>query len=116
MLAPTARFVSWRKRIGGSLVRQKVATTLTLLCLVCMPALAQDFRATISGHVFDSSGGSVPNVKIQVTNADTNEVTTATSDNAGAYSIPLLRPGDYKLSASSPGFKQFIRDGITCCT
>ena len=27
--------------------------------------------------------------------------------------IPLLRPGDYKLSAASPGFKQFIRDNVT---
>jgi len=78
-----------------------------------MPALAQDFRATLSGHVFDSSGGAVPNVKIQVTNSDNNEVTTANSDNAGAFSIPLLRPGDYKLSASTPGFKQFIRDHVT---
>src|SRR4029079_6949179 len=78
-----------------------------------MPALAQAFRATISGHVFDSSGGAVPNVKIQVTNSDNNEVTTANSDNAGAFSIPLLRPGDYKLSASTPGFKQFIRDHVT---
>ena len=86
---------------------------LTLLCLAVMPALAQDFRATLSGHVFDSSGGAVPNVKIQVTNSDNNEVTTATSDNSGSYSIPLLRPGDYKLTASTPGFKQFVRDHIT---
>src|SRR5215831_12360521 len=43
---------------------------------------------------------------------DTNEVSTAVSDNSGAYSIPLLRPGDYKLSASAPGFKQFIRDRV----
>src|SRR5437867_9466905 len=100
------------KLLGGSLVRQKMATMLTLLCLVSMPALAQDFRTTISGHVFDSSGGAVPNVKIQVTNPDTNEVTTATSDSSGAYSIPLLRPGDYKLSAAAPGFKQFIRDHV----
>jgi len=74
--------------------------------------MAQDFRATISGHVFDSSGGAVPNAKVQVTSADTNEVTTATSDASGAYSIPLLRPGDYKLSVSASGFKQFIRDRV----
>src|SRR5229473_7571341 len=92
--------------IWGFLVKQSLASMLTLLCLLGMPALAQDFRATISGHVYDSSGGAIPNVKIQVTSADTNEVTTGTSDAGGAYSIPLLRPGAYKLAASSPGFKQ----------
>jgi hypothetical protein len=74
--------------------------------------MAQDFRATISGHVFDSSGGAVPNAKVQLTSADTNEATTATSDASGAYSIPLLRPGDYKLAVSAAGFKQFIRDRV----
>jgi hypothetical protein len=86
---------------------------LPLLCLVGMPALAQEFRSTISGHVFDSSGGAVPNVKIQATNSSSNEVSTATSDASGAYSIPLLRPGDYKVTAATPGFKQFIRDHVT---
>src|SRR5258705_3466122 len=86
--------------------------TLTLLCLAASPALAQDFRATISGHVFDASGGAVPNTKIQVTNAASNEVTTATADTAGAYTIPLLRRGDYKMVATAAGFKQFIRDNV----
>jgi hypothetical protein len=86
--------------------------TLTLLCLAASQALAQDFRATISGHVFDASGGAVPNTKIQVTNTASNEVTTATSDSSGAYTIPLLRPGDYKFTATAPGFKQFIRDNV----
>ena len=55
----------------------------------------------------------MPNVKIQVTNTATNEATSATSDSAGAYSIPLLRPGDYKVTASAAGFKQFIRPIVT---
>src|SRR4029077_2541784 len=83
-----------------------------MLCLLALPALTQDFRATISGHVFDSSGGAVPSVKIQVTDIATNEITTATSDSSRAYAIPLLRPGDYKLTATAAGFKQFVRDQI----
>ena len=93
-------------------MRKRLAKTLTLLCLAALPALAQEFRATISGHVFDASGGAVPSTKIQVTSAATNEVTTATSDSAGAYTIPLLRPGNYKMTATAPGFKQFVRDNV----
>src|SRR5215831_15215247 len=113
MIAPTSWGYNGRTNvIRGNLVRQRIATTLTLLCLLSLPAMAQDFRATISGHVFDSSSGAVPNAKITVTNVSTNDVTTATSDASGAYAIPLLRPGDYKLSASASGFKQFVRDNV----
>src|SRR5690242_4038006 len=74
---------------------------------------AQEFRATISGHVLDASGAAVPNTKIQVTSLATNEITTANSDNGGSYTIPLLRPGDYKMTATAQGFKQWVRERLT---
>jgi hypothetical protein len=94
-------------------VKRISAALLTTICLVLVPAFTQEFRATISGHAYDSSGGAVPNVKVQVTNLATNEVTTATSDTSGAYTIPLLRPGTYKLNATAPGFKQYTQDNVT---
>jgi len=81
--------------------------------LLCAAAFAQEFRATISGHVFDSSGAAVPAAKVQVVNVATNETTTATSDASGVYVLPLLRPGDYKMTATAQGFKQFVRDHVT---
>src|SRR5260370_16452180 len=93
-------------------MKKLVAALLPITCLLVLPAFAQDFRATISGHIFDASGGAVPNAKIQVTNIATNEVTNAVSDTSGAYAIPLLRPGDYNLTATAAGFKQLIRDQI----
>ena len=69
-------------------MKKNLAALLTILCLLVLPALSQEFRSTISGHVFDASGGAVPNAKIQVTIQGTNEVTTATSDSSGAYAIP----------------------------
>src|SRR5690349_14471420 len=86
---------------------------LSLLCLLVLQAPAQEFRATISGHVYDSSGAAVPNTKIQVTNLATNEMTSAVADNSGAYTIPLLRPGNYKLTATAAGFKQYTQDNVT---
>src|SRR5262245_3641842 len=66
-IAPTSRRRNRRTSLGGYLVKNRIATTLALLCLYGLPALAQDFRATISGHVFDSSGAAVPNAKVQLT-------------------------------------------------
>src|SRR5262249_42276795 len=85
---------------------------LLAMVLLCVCVSAQEFRATISGHIFDSTNSAVPNVKIQVVNVDTNETTTATSDASGTYSIPLLRPGNYKMTATASGFKQYVRDNV----
>jgi hypothetical protein len=85
---------------------------LSTLLLLCAGLCAQEFRATISGHVLDSSGAAVPNAKIQVTSVATNEVTTVNSDSSGSYTVPLLRPGMYKLAATAQGFKQYVKDNI----
>ncbi len=74
---------------------------------------AQEFRATLSGHVYDSSGGAVPNAKLQAVNLANNESLNATTDSSGSYSIPSLRPGIYKLTVTAAGFKQYIRENIT---
>ena len=90
-------------------MKKQLATMLSVLCLFALPALTQEFRSTISGHVTDASGAAVPNAKVNAVNNDTNETTTATTDNAGAYSIPFLRPGSYKVTATAAGFKQYGR-------
>jgi Carboxypeptidase regulatory-like domain len=91
----------------------RVAKLLPLICLLATPAITQEFRSTISGHVTDASGAAVPNAKINAVNIDNNEITTATTDNAGAYAIPFLRPGNYKLTAAAAGFKQYTEAGLT---
>jgi hypothetical protein len=74
---------------------------------------AQEFRATISGHVYDASGSAVPGAKIQATLVTTNEVSNATSDSSGAYTIPFLRPGVYKVTVNATGFKTYNRENVT---
>src|SRR5450759_5015141 len=91
---------------------KRLATTLSLLCLLALPALTQEFRRTISGHVTDASGAAVPNAKVSAVNVDNNETTSATTDGAGAYAIPFLRPGNYKVTASAAGFKQYTQDKL----
>ncbi len=83
---------------------------ILLAAVVCLHG--QEFRATISGHVFDSSGAAVPGAKIQAINVQNNETTDATSDTSGAYTIPLLRPGSYKVTATAKGFKQYIQTDV----
>src|SRR5689334_3689537 len=85
------------------------------ILILLFPALllAQEFRATVTGRVLDQSGSAVPGVTVQLRNIDTNEVATATTDSQGTYSIPFLRPGGYIMTVEAPGFKKFIREGLT---
>ena len=94
-------------------MKTKYCFTSLLLCLLASSLPAQEFRATISGHVFDATGAAVPNAKITAINLENKETATATSDGSGTYTIPFLRPGDYKVTTASAGFKQSIRDRVT---
>jgi hypothetical protein len=73
---------------------------------------AQEFRATIRGQVLDSSGGVLPGATVTVTNVDTNEIATATTNVEGNYTIPFLRPGAYTLTAELAGFQKYLRSGL----
>ncbi len=94
-------------------MNQRLLHSLAALCFAASLGLAQDFRATISGHIYDSSGGAIPGARIQVINIANNESSAASSDANGAYTVPFLRPGQYRLTVTADGFKQFIRENIT---
>jgi hypothetical protein len=57
---------------------------------------------TISGHV-TGAGGPAAGATVTAYGPG-NDVTTATTDAAGAYSLPGLAAGTYTLAASAPGF------------
>ncbi len=96
-------------------IHLKARVVYSVICLLLLGtfASAQEFRASISGHVTDSTGATVPQAKVQATNLATKEVSNATTDNAGGYTIPLLQPGMYKLTITATGFKQYVRDKIS---
>lgn len=90
-----------------------VRILVSILAFVCAATVAaQEFRATISGHVFDASGAAIPGAKIQATNIANNESSQATTNSSGVYSIPFLRPGAYKLTATADGFKSYARENV----
>ncbi len=94
------------------MTRNKLHYVFVLLGL-CGALFGQEFRATITGRVADSSGAVVPNVAVQAKNIETNETTSATTDSTGVYNLPFLRPGSYELTAEGKGFKKYVRQGVT---
>jgi hypothetical protein len=83
-----------------------------LVCLCTAGVFAQEFRATISGRIFDGTGASIVGAQVQAQHTGTQETANATVDASGVYSLPFLRPGVYRITVRSDGFKTFIRDNI----
>jgi len=84
------------------------------VCLVLSaPLFSQSSNATISGTVGDATGALIPGVTITATNNATGVVTTVISNEAGAYTLPSLLPGRYKVSGSLPGFRTQTYEDVT---
>ena len=66
----------------------------------------------ISGTVRDQSGGVLPGVTITVTHVDTGASRTTVSSESGAYALPNLPLGPYRLEATLQGFNTYAQTGI----
>ncbi len=83
------------------------------LCLAfCVSALAQSSTATISGTVVDEGGAVVTEAQIAAINADTGLRRQATTNSDGYFTIPLLPPGRYTITATRQGFSPMEIGGI----
>jgi hypothetical protein len=67
---------------------------------------------TITITVTDQTGAAVPGANIVVTNAETNSVSRAVSNNVGMYSIVGLSVGTYNISVTKAGFSTYNETGI----
>ena len=74
--------------------------------------LAAQSTASIVGTITDASGAAVPGATINAVNVQTALQRTQQSGLDGAYSIPLLPVGEYRLEVEQAGFQRSVRDGL----
>src|SRR5947207_4429898 len=77
---------------------------LFVLCAFPFAAFGQTATATLSGTVLDPNGAVVPAANITVTEVATGVQRTATTNDQGAFAIPLLKPSTYLLQVEHQGF------------
>ena len=110
MQAPAA--VNLRARHGRIVGMLRLAV---VACVLLLPALvAAQTGSGITGVARDSSGGVLPGVTVEASSPALIEgIRVAITDDQGIFRITDLRPGTYRVSFTLPGFKSFVRDGIT---
>src|SRR5439155_7537808 len=96
-----------RCRKEESMKKHFVATVglLFLILSTTTPAFSQISNATVSGIIEDSTHAVLPGVTVVATNTATGVMSTVVTNESGAYNLPGLLPGPYKITAELPGFQ-----------
>jgi outer membrane receptor protein involved in Fe transport len=79
---------------------------IALACSLCGQT------ARISGEIRDPSALPIQNAQISLLNEQTGGRRVAWSNEAGAYSLPSLSPGLYRITVRAPGFQTSVTRGL----
>src|SRR5215831_18620879 len=100
---------------GGNMSVRNCLSIVSAALLVVVSLsieISAQVSASIGGTVSDPTGALIPGVEVAATNVNTGITTTQITNEAGAYQIPSLQPGTYRLKASLPGFQTSTRENI----
>lgn len=92
---------------------QRIAAAIVVLLAGVAAASAQTTVAAITGTTTDPSGAAVPGVAVTATNLETGIENAGSSNDAGIYLIPQLRPGLYSVRATKDGFRDVLMQNVS---
>ncbi len=90
----------------------RVLSLSLILVFSCLPLLAQENVGTVTGAVRDETGGVVPGAEVSITNVGTGIVTDTITSDAGIYAFNSVAIGEYRLTATMPGFRTLEQSGL----
>ncbi|MCC6858692.1 MAG: TonB-dependent receptor [Bryobacterales bacterium] len=76
------------------------------------PLWGQTTSTEILGRVSDASGAVIPGATVTITRTATGESRTATTNQAGDYTFPLIEVGLYTVRCESAGFRSSTVTGL----
>lgn len=86
---------------------------LSLCAILVSGCFGQTFFGSLVGTVNDASASAVAQANVSLVNIGTSERRTSKTDASGNYQFVNVPPGQYRAEVESPGFRRFVRDGIT---
>jgi len=93
-------------------IRGRLIALLGCLLLISATLRAQVGSATLSGVVQDPTGAIVPGAAATLTNAASGAQRSTTANGEGLFSFSAIPAGDYTLSVTAHGFKDYRQAGI----
>lgn len=99
-------------KIRIRLVQSALVLLIPFLLITSGKLLAQAGRGSISGTVTDPAGAVIPGAQVVLLNSATGLTQHTVTNSAGYYSFISLNPGEYRVTASGPGFASVARDNV----
>ena len=85
----------------------------TGLFLLCVAAIAQTDRGTITGTLSDPAGAVIAGATVEAKNIATGATYQVATTGTGNYTLSQLPAGNYEMFITVPGFKKYVRQGLT---
>ena len=83
------------------------------MILMSLPLLAQVDQGAVTGVIKDSTGATIPGATVTLTDTDNGLVLTGKSDTSGIYTFSPVKIGNYKITATHPGFATVTQENVT---
>src|SRR6266545_1587579 len=99
---------------GGG--RSSIVAPLMIMMLLAFvapqAAYPQVLYGSLTGNVTDQKGATVPGAKIEVTNVNTGDIRSVSTDERGAYTLSDLQVGVYKITIAMSSFKTALKEDV----
>jgi len=92
-------------------MKRQLQTALLVFTFTC-PGLYAQSVSQITGTVRDASGLAVPAAEVTATQTGTGLARTATTSADGAYVLPSLPIGPYRIEVKKEGFSTYVQNGV----
>jgi hypothetical protein len=92
-----------------------LVTAIVLVFCFVIPSpflCAQEFRASITGQVADSTGAVIPGASITAVNVDTRVASSTKTGKQGVYSLLYLLPGTYTVTVVAGQFQTMVYNKV----
>ncbi|MCC6365975.1 MAG: TonB-dependent receptor [Bryobacterales bacterium] len=94
--------------------RQACLFSVAAVLLLFPAAVSGQYtNASLAGTVSDPSGAPVADAAVTVQSLDTGLSRTTSTNTEGAFSVPALPVGKYRMTVEKSGFSKYIQSGIT---
>jgi hypothetical protein len=103
-----SQLFSWAKSHCSKLI----FTYCLAIAVLLAPAYGQDFRASITGQVADSTGAVIPGASISAVNVETHLAYPAKSSKQGIYSLLYILPGTYTVTVKADNFQTMVYNNV----
>ena len=100
------------KVAGGAWSVAAAVLVALLLLLSPLAAYAQNYAGSVRGTVTDPSDSAVAGAKVTLRDVGTNATLTATTNESGSYSFPVVNVGNYEVTVKAGSFKEYVTKSV----